>query len=718
MKEPYNPLNYIDLCRADIKLGFSDIAVANAHRATILLQAALCMGPKYFDYKRLSLKVQETFIKLYGTLSPPIIFDHLQKAYCQAYQELLRACLDAAAYWDGLELAKFAIGTKKPNKKRKGGMFPEDEGIMETVDKLRDAFLSRNKELKKQGAEGHEVVLKSRLGKIYQKHYPWLDAKLNWRTPTLINQINEGLGSGSCEIRPVVFGNVTNVSTSTDQGDMGSLGLFAKRDIKRAELVILDECLTGVSDIPPSRFEHCDACHASLVFPFICELEKVYKPSCCNKVAFCSKECYDTAANGYHKVICGKAFEWLYEGINEKTSANHTRWRPIMFLRVISIIVADRNATPAGKKRVHPMQHPLMAVMTANYPPPDVLQPNEPCDWQFFENVEAPTRILLQLGVDIFNEPDFSPEVIQTIYWRMENNGNMSTFNAKLAFEDPASIPKRADSIRDEIDNLDLEGAVHMHCLNPKYLFLNHSCEPNLDWHGAAPTRDDPVEWFTGPDGKLVKMGSSAVFCKAARDIKAGEELKISYIGDPLCVKGDFTEEVQKLRRLEKRMWMTKWFEGGCGCVHCEREKVEDEKTGEGEMIEEEKIWQEKITEAKGTEEAMPEQQQQEMIGETLLANVEGEKRGGQKYTVKDDVIMEKSPVESAVIGQSEEQIVILAEDTITEDKIIEVTEVEKKMTEWKTVEDTPMEDVEHATMGDDVEMQAVEDVAVEPLTG
>jgi hypothetical protein len=79
-------------------------------------------------------------------------------------------------------------------------------------------------------------------------------------------------------------------------------------------------------------------------------------------------------------------------------------------------------------------------------------------------------------------------------------------------------------------------------------------------------------------NGEILSPGCSAVWCTAARDIKKGEELKISYIGNPLGTVGDQEDSVGtegKERRPAKRAWLEKWFDRGCGCRICEKENVE-----------------------------------------------------------------------------------------------------------------------------------------------
>ena len=133
--------------------------------------------------------------------------------------------------------------------------------------------------------------------------------------------------------------------------------------------------------------------------------------------------------------------------------------------------------------------------------------------------------------------------------WRMENNADMGK----------TQLPGKP--------------IITMININPTFLFMNHSCGPNVSWHGAVPSADVDLSFLKGVNGEILNPGCSAVWCTAARDIKKGEELKISYIGDPLGV-GDDENDPSKGRE-EKRCWLEKWFERGCGCRVCEAENVE-----------------------------------------------------------------------------------------------------------------------------------------------
>ena len=89
-----------------------------------------------------------------------------------------------------------------------------------------------------------------------------------------------------------------------------------------------------------------------------------------------------------------------------------------------------------------------------------------------------------------------------------------------------------------------------------------------------------------GYSDKILKPGSGAVFCKAAKRIRMGEELKISYVGDPKGRGEGETEEQGAREREGKRRWLKKWFEGGCGCELCVQENEEREKIKVGGGVE------------------------------------------------------------------------------------------------------------------------------------
>ncbi len=543
---PYDPSLFLDLSAVDSKLGFTDTGAASAHRAKVLLEAALNINTFLQFPTDLGALVHDAIGKRLRTNSSSTITDEIGSLLLQTYQDLVHGLLGCADFWDGLVQVK--AGLKQ---------FRRDPELLEMQAALKKAFLERHKGLKQVLDNETDIVASSRTGKIYQKKYPWIAQHLYIRTPALLRHVNAGLAPlGTCQVEPVIFGPQTQgpKKSTKENEDVGPLGLFAARDIVADEKILVDHSVTGISNVSAAKGQHCEACHGVLVFPYK-RPSQIILPKCCKSAAFCSRACHDKAMAGYHKMICKKSFDWLFssQGLVGKEGCG-TRWRPILFLRVVAVVLADaQERSKKGEPAVHPLQHPLIVRMAANYAPSDKVHPEVSHDWQYFENIVAPNRILMQLGINVFTDPDWTSEVIQTIFWKLENNANMgkTTLTGKQ---------------------------VIMVNVNPNYLFMNHSCEPNVSWHGAVPSGDVSIEWLKGMDGKILSPGCSAVWCTAARDIKKGEELKISYIGNPLGSEGDQADSVGtecEEGRPAKRAWLEKWFDRGCGCRICEKENVE-----------------------------------------------------------------------------------------------------------------------------------------------
>lgn len=559
---------HLELSRCDYKLGFTDISVASAHKALLLVEAGLGIAAENTLPKALRKDVRSGVKTRIGRALKVITDDELAYLHIIIYRQLLKGLIGCGALWDGLMLGKKALL-----------LFPDDVELQDLKSHLEELFKDRHNDLKESGVTADLVAL-SRTGKIFQKPYPWTDKELYSRSPELLEHINGALRCNPCRVKRTVFtqdidgsnvdGGALLNKDQKDQGD-GPLGLFATRDIKEGEIILEDSTIIGISNIPSSTLQHCDACHASLLAPFIRPSE-IIQANCCKMAAYCSRRCHNTAMAKYHRILCGKDWSWLYSAAGGTNNSNgpDDKWRPIMFLRIMAIVLNDTNAQyEKTGRRQHPLQHNLLARMAANYPSPDKLVPEVDYDWQYFENIVAPTRILLSLGIDIFTDTQLTPEVVQTIYWRLENNANMSTISLPLSQLHGRSI----STIRSGKTRQDQILSVNAVNLNPNYLFFNHSCEPNVSWHGVPPDPFVEIGWPKGTGNKIIRPGSSTVICIAANDIKKGEELKISYIGDP---RG----ESDKLGRLGWRHWLKKWFEDGCGCALCEKERKEE---GNGE---------------------------------------------------------------------------------------------------------------------------------------
>lgn len=139
-----------------------------------------------------------------------------------------------------------------------------------------------------------------------------------------------------------------------------------------------------------------------------------------------------------------------------------------------------------------------------------------PTAFSYREDVRMPLAVLQAITVDVFSDLDFDMDVLLTIAGRLDLN----------SWEDGQEMGPL--------------GEMFITGINSCYSLFNHSCQPNVTW-----MRDE---------------ASGHVIMTANRDIKADEELLISYLQD----------EQLRGSRDERMAGLTHWFgNGGHFCSRC-----------------------------------------------------------------------------------------------------------------------------------------------------
>ncbi|KUJ11036.1 uncharacterized protein LY89DRAFT_786692 [Mollisia scopiformis] len=134
----------------------------------------------------------------------------------------------------------------------------------------------------------------------------------------------------------------------------------------------------------------------------------------------------------------------------------------------------------------------------------------------FEAQVLAPIKVVQTLGVDVIANLDYDFWVLNIIWHRMRDN---------WAFH-------YSNSNRDSIDTVS--------CMSP-YNFLNHSCDPMLHVDSATMGRNTFKTWY------------------ASRDIKAGEEVFITYVS-------------YKMPKRDRQIALEPYLAGKCTCSRCQSE--------------------------------------------------------------------------------------------------------------------------------------------------
>jgi hypothetical protein len=227
--------------------------------------------------------------------------------------------------------------------------------------------------------------------------------------------------------------------------------------------------------------------------------------SCC-ETPFCSRVCADEAAKSYHPAVCGRDFSFLVSAAKDSNrkgkGENLNSQYPLFLLRILACLFRGNRPLP------HPLKHPSISRYVANYASPARFS------FDFRNHIVNPFRMLQVLGVDPFFNLDYDTWVLEAIRHRLYTNARPVSGGEGYA----------------------------MTILHPRYSMFNHSCEPNV-------RTTNTQNW---------------VYLTAQRDIKKGEELFVSYIG----------ERIEQVGREERRERLRAWLDGGnCKCMRCEREK-------------------------------------------------------------------------------------------------------------------------------------------------
>lgn len=471
--DPYNPELWTARAACFLALNYPEIAAGDAYKAGLLFdrQSDAPHGKENGTGDKVAgtteKEVSQSRLRAYGILGQAL-FD------CHCH-------LEAAEFWE--DVAKKVPG---PTPKKKA----ED---------LRALLDQKQKAAEAAGLGGGPQEQKDRLkdGGVVTVNYPWIQSTRNLETMSMVNEEFASVDPQSCYLAQ---------STLDQKDETSMLGVFAFRDLKAGEYFLIDRTATGSCSKPEGFI--CANCFGRVKCP------PVQAPCCTTSVeaaheamakgtpsysVYCSTACFQLALETYHKVVCGKGFGWL-SALATGLEVNASPMRPLLMLRFLASCVQ------AGPEK-SPLEHPLINRLQplANRDHVDVFTLNE--------SIIAPIKILQQLGVDVFANPNFDTMVLHSIWTRIANN--------KVGSPDPH---------RGFID-----------AINPFLPLFNHSCEPNVEYK-----RED---------------SSTTMKFFAKRDINKGEELFNSYAN----VEG------MPLEQREELLWP--WFEGPCLCMKCQDER-------------------------------------------------------------------------------------------------------------------------------------------------
>lgn len=361
------------------------------------------------------------------------------------------------------------------------------------------------------------------MGTVWVKPYPWA-SKINARTAESIAVANSALSKCSKLLR------IKTSTVAISSSDKISYGMFATKNIHKDDIVLearpvlsvngsqlkqhmnLLNPLCGIRKTGSKTLGSCYNCSGSLE-----GIDQKYGFVCCAHLYFCSKDCKNLAKQYYHDALCGVNISHIYAAMEgEKCYLSGPEIAGLKWLRILAV------CKQRGK---HPLQHPLVANLTSH-------EGSAHDPWSLESRVIKPLRTLEMLGVDVFTDQWYDTWVLELLWY--VNPLLETLFKTALTDVFPHRQRFRVNAVGTG------EGSECEAWVDSSHAMFNHSCE-------------DPPMLYCYQDKSSLKYH----WC-ARREIKKGEEVFVSYIGDSLP---------QSTK--ERRELLNGWLSGECRCKRC-----------------------------------------------------------------------------------------------------------------------------------------------------
>lgn len=559
--DPHNPLLHLERGRIHERLGFPDLAAADAYRALTLLESVADPDGCEFHARR---RVANTDADAESSKPEPehngeegeedatfvpTSLEEYDANIGEVYGLLVRGLIRCGCLRDAYEFCVRGMGLP-------GDRLKDDAGLKAQMEEIKRLFGAVQKKGKRRGRDpGSEDIEFDPSALNVQGHarrvlYPWNEHEPDRKAADTLRLLNERLKdvAPKCEVRAVALPALHNSTTSTsavdgaekregeDDSDVSiQLGLFAKEDIAPGEILLRESSLLTATN--RLHDDLCDACNSPLP-DLSSENPPVACEGGCDDTIFCSQECHDRAQEVYHAAVCGQeGLETIGRDIQDpKDKADY-----------LYLLLLGRAIAMAATQELHPLElpevkyiwgdfHDLSIDPDANAPKEeDTLQlpwesdPTASLPFSFQLNVLQPTRILEEMGLDPFATlPLYDTWVLNTLYakFRGTASGRLSTW----------------------------DGGPEVCAVHPLWCLANHSCDPNVRWEWGgeitfmARSEAERAVW-KGKEGRDVDD-------RRRGGIRRGEEILNHYCDIGLDVK-------------ERREWARGALGGMCLCERC-----------------------------------------------------------------------------------------------------------------------------------------------------
>jgi len=530
--DPHNPHLYLDRARLYEKLGFPDLAAADAYRALSLLESVVDPDGFEFHAKKVVERKKdngdeggdkdedEDEDEDDGTV--PVTQEEYDALIGEVYAVLVRSLVRCGCYRDAYEFGVRGLGLL-----RDLANTPSSATIVlnEQMDQIKTIYKFRTDTQGDIDLESIDSAALPAQGKARRVLYPWNEHEPDRRAPEELRFLNERLAdiAPKCEVRAVAL---PALHDSTDEEEVSvQLGLFAKEDIAADEIILRESSLLTATN--RLHDDLCDACNAPLP-----ELSAPGPPVACEGCAdtiFCSQACHDEAQRIYHGAICGleDGLESIGKDIPDpKDKADY-----------LYLLLLGRALAMSATQDVDALDLPEVKYIWGDFHDFDTQTTNANAGdatlpFSFQLNILQPSRFLEEMEIDPYASlARYDTWVLNTLYakFRGTASGRLSTW----------------------------DGGPELCAVHPLWCLANHSCDPNVCW-----------EWGGEITFRVRRNEETAVWSRTKSDgtiemkpLKAGGIAKDQEILNHYCDIG--------LPVKERREWASGALGGTCRCDRC-----------------------------------------------------------------------------------------------------------------------------------------------------
>lgn len=550
--DPHNPQIYLERAELYSRLGFDDLAAADAYRSLTLLECIVEPdSAEYVARRRVEREGEgeggeekeegegeekEEFVDLSHADYEFII--------SETYLVLVQSLTNCECLRDAFEFRARAVEHLRSLASESGG--EHKKKLEEIVSRLQniDERLAIN--------SASSATLSGQ-GLARRVLYPWNNHEPDRKAPETLEILNKRLETVAPDLEvkavalPVLHDRRQEIDTSQTEEVSVQLGLFAKRDLNPGEVILRESSLLTATN--RLHDDLCDACNGRL--PDLSSMnrgshedgERGGAVACeeCDDTIFCSRKCHDEAQTTYHGAICGQ--EGL-ESIGKDVADPQDKADYLYFL------LLGRAIAMAATQDVHPLDLPEVRYIWGGFHDyrdnrrlggdEKLNKEQHSLPFSFQLNILQPTRLLEEMGLDPFTTlARYDTWVLNTLYakFRGTASGRLSTW----------------------------DGGPEVCAVHPLWCLANHSCDPNVRWEWGGEicfvVRNQAEKAVWKRRSSKTPSDKEVETCIKAESgmIRKGEEILNHYCDIGIDV-------------VERRAWARGALGGACQCARCQWE--------------------------------------------------------------------------------------------------------------------------------------------------